>query len=382
MEPAQNTLWASRNRSKPTWAERLQPNTYHLNPLPIFPVGCAVQSPTSRRDCLRRSPLAASASPATAATARPPPVGAVPPSPATTCAGAPSVLRGCCQIQAVRIYPPPLTSEEPSEFREHSSPQGEGKPEVMEEIHGMQESKTASVVKVAREPAIIINGVPDLPPDVASESQPEPRKVDKYDSESNWYSVVYQDGDQEDLEWKEVEEIMLPLDITTPLKTLISDKFALQNTVPVFKPKVGRPRKVYAMTDGNTNNAMEDQMMTGAANVHQSNNLLALVPASTSNDAYVNASSQPRKRGRPRKDATMYPRKDATIPANTQPKRRGRPPKNRNLSGNAQSAECTPQNSVLVRNAQTVRAEKLAKAERLKRENMHVQGAPPGTQFF
>nr|MCH1923104.1 hypothetical protein [Shewanella ferrihydritica] len=70
------------------------------------------------------------------------------------------------------------------------------------------------------------------------------------------------------------------------------------------------------------------------------------------------------------------------IPANTQPKRRGRPPKNRNLSGNAQSAECTPQNSVLIRNAQTVRAEKLAKAERLKRENMHAQGAPPGTQFF
>ncbi|XP_052152028.1 uncharacterized protein LOC127770374 [Oryza glaberrima] len=283
----------------------------------------------------------------------------------------------------------------------------------MEEIHGMQESKTASVIKVAREPAIIINGVPDLPPDVASESQPEPSnaaeppvdhrfgeflegrkvrkpfgdkhfvgKVDKYDSESNWYSVVYQDGDQEDLEWKEVEEIMLPLDITIPLKTLISDKFALQNTAPVFKPKVGRPRKVYAITDGNTNNAMEDQMMTGAANEHQSNNLLALVPASTSNDAYVNASSQPRKRGRPRKDATMYPRKDATIPANTQPKRRGRPPKNRNLSGNAQSAECTPQNSVLIRNAQTVRAEKLAKAERLKRENMHAQGAPPGTQFF
>ncbi|BAS75104.1 Os01g0835600 [Oryza sativa Japonica Group] len=175
---------------------------------------------------------------------------------------------------------------------------------------------------------------------------------------------------------------MLPLDITIPLKTLISDKFALQNTAPVFKPKVGRPRKVYAITDGNTNNAMEDQMMTGAANEHQSNNLLALVPASTSNDAYVNASSQPRKRGRPRKDATMYPRKDATIPANTQPKRRGRPPKNRNLSGNAQSAECTPQNSVLIRNAQTVRAEKLAKAERLKRENMHAQGAPPGTQFF
>lgn len=79
--------------------------------LPCDSVGCAVQSPTSQRDCLRRSPLAVSASPETAATARPPLVGAVPPSPATTFAGAPIVLRGCCQIQAVRIYPPPFSSE-------------------------------------------------------------------------------------------------------------------------------------------------------------------------------------------------------------------------------------------------------------------------------
>ncbi|XP_006644970.1 uncharacterized protein LOC102722260 [Oryza brachyantha] len=316
----------------------------------------------------------------------------------------------------------------------------------MEEIHGKQEAETASVVKVAREPAIIINGVPDLPPDCTPVSQSEPSnaaepqvdhhfgeslegrkvrklfgdkdyvgKVVKYDSESNWYSVAYEDGDQEDLEWREVEEVLLPLDITMPLRTLILDKAGYQSAVPDSRPKVGRPRKIYAITEANTNrslvpvsqgnNFMGNQMMTGAAN-EQSNNLLALIPASTSNDASaagvntqacVNASSQPRKRGRPRKNA-IVPAK----PANSQPKRRGRPPKNRNVSGNVQSVESTPnslaivpvddasitadasrrQNSVLLRNAQTIRAEKLAKAERLKRENMIVQGTPPGTQFF
>ncbi|KAG8054835.1 hypothetical protein GUJ93_ZPchr0001g30331 [Zizania palustris] len=356
----------------------------------------------------------------------------------------------------------------------------------MEETHGMQESDTASVVKVPREPAIIINGVPDLPLDCASESQREPSnaaepqvdhrfgewlegrkvrklfgdkyyvgKVIKYDSESNWYSVVYDDGDHEDLEWHEVEEVLMPLDITIPLKTLVMDKCGLQSTVPDFRSKVSRSRKVYAIMEDSTNkelamvpisqgsNVMGNQMMTGAVNGQQSNNVPELCPAPTSNDASggqlvivtareniqacAEASGQPRKRGRPRKDATMpantQPKKRGrppknrstsgnvptaectTMPANTQPKKRGRPPKNRSTSGNVESAECTPNslvlvpvqdaraatdkqessmghNSVLQRNVLTAKAEKLAKAERLKRENMDVQGAPPGTQLF
>lgn len=54
----------------------------------------------------------------------------------------------------------------------------------------------------------------------------------KYDSESNWYNAIYGDRDQED-EWRELEEVLLPLDITVPLKTLVMNK---------CKPKVGRPR--------------------------------------------------------------------------------------------------------------------------------------------
>ncbi|KAI3832452.1 hypothetical protein MKW92_037559 [Papaver armeniacum] len=45
-------------------------------------------------------------------------------------------------------------------------------------------------------------------------------KVKKYDKEDGWYRVVYEDGDSEDLEWNELEEILLPLDIAIPLKSL------------------------------------------------------------------------------------------------------------------------------------------------------------------
>jgi hypothetical protein len=251
-----------------------------------------------------------------------------------------------------------------------------------------KESEAASVIKVAREPAIIINGVPDLPPDYTvgtqpevkndAESQVDPRfgewlegrkvrklfgdtyyvgKVAKYDSESNWYSVIYDDGDQEDLEWRELEEVLLPLDITVPLKTLVMDKFKLQGSVP----KVGRPKKVYGTMSG--------QLVADTAGGNA--------------QACLQASDQPKKRGRPRKDGSAS--------ANNPPKKRGRPPKNRNVSGNSQSPENTPgslalvpvqdnaqessrtQNSTLICSATTIRAEKL------KRESLRVQGTPSGS---
>uniref|UniRef100_A0ACD5VLG5 Uncharacterized protein n=1 Tax=Avena sativa TaxID=4498 RepID=A0ACD5VLG5_AVESA len=287
----------------------------------------------------------------------------------------------------------------------------------MEEVQDIRDSETASVVKVPREPAIIINGVPDLPPDCQSGSQSavrdapksrvDPRfgewlegrkvkklfgdqyyvgKVVKYESQSNWYSVVYEDGDQEDLEWNELEEILLPLDITIPLKTLVMDKCKRQSAVPDYKRKVGRPKKVHAMLGGTTNgtsavlplpqgtSVASNQTMVVAVNDQQSNNVLALlqVPASNVTSAsasagentqvYLKSTDQPRKRGRPRKDRSI----SADIQP-SQPKKRGRPPKD--TSGD-------PLSSVHKRNAET------ARAERLKRENMRVQGATPGTQLF
>jgi hypothetical protein len=282
--------------------------------------------------------------------------------------------------------------------------------QAMEEVQDMQESETASVVKVPREPAIIINGVPELPPDCPSGSQPavrdapgsqvDPRfgewlegrkvrklfgdkyyvgKVVKYESQSNWYNVVYEDGDQEDLEWAELEEILLPLDITIPLKTLVMDKCKRQSAVPDYKPKVGRPKKVYAMLEGAVplpqgTSVASNQTMVVAVNDQKSNNVLGLLQVSASNDVTsasastgenaqvcLKSSDQPRKRGRPRKDRT--------ISSDIQPKKRGRPPKKSSMPGD-------PRNSVHKRNAETIRQEKL------KRENMRVQGATPGAQLF
>lgn len=88
-------------------------------------------------------------------------------------------------------------------------------------------------------------------------------KVVKYDSERNWCGVVYQVGDQEDLERHDLEEILLPLDITIPLKTLVMDKFKHQNTVPNYRTKMARPRT----------NVASNQMVVRAVNGQQSNNL-------------------------------------------------------------------------------------------------------------
>ncbi|KAF8396695.1 hypothetical protein HHK36_018322 [Tetracentron sinense] len=116
-----------------------------------------------------------------------------------------------------------------------------------------QESETSptGVFELSGEPAIVINGVPNVPPsdnipihgDSLSDTKSmrdtgfgkwlegrEVRKlfgdqfysgkVMKFDKETGWYRVVYEDGDFEDLEWHELEEVLQPLDITVPLKTI------------------------------------------------------------------------------------------------------------------------------------------------------------------
>ncbi|KAK4345704.1 hypothetical protein RND71_035880 [Anisodus tanguticus] len=45
-------------------------------------------------------------------------------------------------------------------------------------------------------------------------------KVTEFDGEVGWFRVKYEDGDVEDLEWHELEQVLRPLDITIPLKTL------------------------------------------------------------------------------------------------------------------------------------------------------------------
>lgn len=127
------------------------------------------------------------------------------------------------------------------------------------------ESLPTGVFELPGEPAVVINGVPDIPASdgnvvsnlssldgnsrsgklsytMTDTEKPrntgfgewlEGREVQKlfgeryysgtvteYDQETGWYRVVYEDGDFEDLEWHELQEVLQPLDITLPLKSL------------------------------------------------------------------------------------------------------------------------------------------------------------------
>ncbi|GMH23103.1 hypothetical protein Nepgr_024946 [Nepenthes gracilis] len=131
-------------------------------------------------------------------------------------------------------------------------------PQVFEEYHWRWKTRTkekiqclltAGVYELPGEPAVVINGVPDVslsgdgdnaiqtraetPRNEAFGEWLEGREVRKdfggkcfsgtvtdYDSESGWFHVVYEDGDSEDLEWQELEEVLQPMDITVPLRTL------------------------------------------------------------------------------------------------------------------------------------------------------------------
>ncbi|XP_058213079.1 dirigent protein 17-like isoform X2 [Rhododendron vialii] len=44
--------------------------------------------------------------------------------------------------------------------------------------------------------------------------------VTEFDKDASWYKVVYEDGDYEDLEWHELQEVLVPLDVTMPMKAL------------------------------------------------------------------------------------------------------------------------------------------------------------------
>ncbi|KAK3012956.1 hypothetical protein RJ639_008993 [Escallonia herrerae] len=137
------------------------------------------------------------------------------------------------------------------------------------------ESASTGVFELPGEPAVVINGVPPLSPsdealvdretfkDSESHSTTgfgewligrEVRKlfggqfyngsVTEFDEETGWYRVVYEDGDFEDLEWHELENVLLPLDITVPLKTLASKVIKKrQKSIQNSRKSVSRSRK-------------------------------------------------------------------------------------------------------------------------------------------
>ncbi|CAI9100954.1 OLC1v1038145C1 [Oldenlandia corymbosa var. corymbosa] len=119
------------------------------------------------------------------------------------------------------------------------------------------ETPVVAIYRIPGEPAIVVNGLPPLPTDAADfsasdvlpggDSKPPEKikkstgygewlvgrevqksfgghfyngKVTKFDQDTGWYRVAYEDGDSEDLEWPELEAVLQPMDITVPLKTI------------------------------------------------------------------------------------------------------------------------------------------------------------------
>lgn len=127
---------------------------------------------------------------------------------------------------------------------------------------------TTGVFQLPGEPSIVINGLPPrssqddpVPCEVTSDSGPckgkatgfgawmvgrevlklfgerfYPGRVTEFDKEMGWYKVVYEDGDSEDLDWRELQEVIQPLDITVPLKT-IAAKVIRKNQKSVQRSK-------------------------------------------------------------------------------------------------------------------------------------------------
>ncbi|PIA45167.1 hypothetical protein AQUCO_01700598v1 [Aquilegia coerulea] len=121
------------------------------------------------------------------------------------------------------------------------------------------------VYDIPGEPATVIDGVP-LPPNmdgsdpqvVASKSDSEvcldfekwmegraikklfgeqfyTGTVTSFDTKTEWYRVVYEDGDFEDLEWHELEQILVPVDINVPLETLALKRVENKNEMHAHK---------------------------------------------------------------------------------------------------------------------------------------------------
>ena len=127
-------------------------------------------------------------------------------------------------------------------------------------------TSAARIFELPGEPAIVINGVPEITSSNSNtavcnassviETQRksgfgewlEGRQVQKwflgryylgvvteYDKYTGWYRVYYEDGDSEDLDWKELEGILLPLDVTVSLKTM-AQRIVRKNKKSAHKP--------------------------------------------------------------------------------------------------------------------------------------------------
>ncbi|XP_058073574.1 uncharacterized protein LOC131222503 isoform X2 [Magnolia sinica] len=204
-------------------------------------------------------------------------------------------------------------------------------------IEQESESSSVGISEVPGEPAIVINGVPNMAPidgastssDSTSDSESEVNpgfgewlegrgvrkmfgdqyysgKVVKFDAESNWYRVVYEDDDFEDLEWQELQEVLLPLDIAIPLEALALKIHKYEKSVDGSEENASRSRKNHAKNPPVRRRSVE----AGWG---------ALVSKSRERPSkeHVDGLTERRKRGRPRKEHVDGPKERRTFLGNT-----------------------------------------------------------------
>ncbi|CAD5326144.1 unnamed protein product [Arabidopsis thaliana] len=138
------------------------------------------------------------------------------------------------------------------------------------------QSHPPGIFEIPGEPAVVINGVPDEPQTDCMIAKDEPissvtvgsgewlegrevRKfflgryysgtVTKFDKQSGWYRVEYEDGDSEDLDWSELEEVLLPLDTKNSNTNAQSEYGEAGQRVNVKAPYPGhKPEKLVTTT--------------------------------------------------------------------------------------------------------------------------------------
>lgn len=162
------------------------------------------------------------------------------------------------------------------------------------------ESWLNGVFELPREPAIVINGLPEMYPsdeaivpfDTASYGHSpgdsgfgewlegrEVRKlfgnkyyngtVTQFDKETGWYRVEYEDGDFEDLEWHELESVLQPLDIAIPLKTLAL-RITKKNQKPIHKSGRAAAQLQYQKTKVTASKGKHTEAQSSAAMIENS----------------------------------------------------------------------------------------------------------------
>ncbi|XP_068647577.1 uncharacterized protein [Aristolochia californica] len=235
------------------------------------------------------------------------------------------------------------------------------------------EGEEQQVYELQGEPAVVINGVPPLNADLNDSAANNALDIDtvshlknnhgfgkalegriirkmfsnqyyfgkvaEFDEESNWYRVVYEDGDFEDLEWHELEEVLLPLDVSISLKQVAMNNYKYDKSI--FESGQAAPKLKDRLPKGLESTKMPADIQEVTPVVKKRGR-----PAKKSVHQETPQNVEKRSRGRPRK----YPKPEILTQgekSSYEKRPRGRPRKTPQPEIHMQSEKSLAQNSLL-----------------------------------